>query len=477
MGIHLIQHRYLNSRRLRWVLFGALAVLVALLIGGCAGGGARQTAPLSGSDFADLGKQMVAIEHYTPKELTNCENQFSSGISTSQDKTVKARDSFLLGYVEELRGTRSQEKLDPRNFRDAKDDYTNAVQFGSAYATQASYRLGVLASNGVIGISPEDTLKQSKQDLRLLTTAYTVDVWVRSAAQWESNQPPRMELAGMGGPAALTPVLTANTPENTPVLHSNILADVAIGRLDYLYRTGGGLDSTYWMVIDIIVGFFKHISPAYGLVLSLFFLALVVKLITMPLTTMAYRGMRDMQRIQPLLKELQEKYKDDKAKQAEEQMRIMKEHNVSATGGCLPMLVQLPIFIAVYQAVNVYAFEFSQYGFLWIHKLSRPDLPLLILYALSMIVTQKLTATPSADPQQQVIQRQMTYMMPLMLVIFMETVASAFLLYWFFLNVLSSAHQYYLMQKFKQEETVIEAAPVVAPPAPPSRRKKGKQHE
>ena len=465
----------MRSRWPRWAFFAILAVLAALLIGGCAGG-PHQAAALSGADFADLGKQMAGIEQKSAAQLTDYEQKLKIEIKKADDKSpegkaLKSHDNFLLAYAAEFRETHLQANADLRDYSTAQGDYTNAQQLGSPYATQASYRLGILFANGVIGVSKDESLKQAKQNLRMLTTAYTADVWVRSTPHWKVNQLPDMELAGLGGPATLLPVLSDKTTVSTPVLHKEILADVAIGRLDYLYRYGGGLDSTYWKIIDIIVDFFKRISPAYGLVLALFFLALLVKLLTMPLTTMAYRGMRDMQRIQPLLKELQEKYKDDKAKQAEEQMRIMKEHNVSAAGGCLPMLIQLPIFIVVYQAVNVYAYEFSQSGFLWIHQLSRPDMPLLILYAISMIVTQKLTATPSTDPQQQVMQRQMTYMMPLMLVIFLQTVASAFLLYWFFLNVLSSAHQYYLMQQFKQDDIVVEAP--AAPPAPGPRRKKG----
>jgi YidC/Oxa1 family membrane protein insertase len=218
----------------------------------------------------------------------------------------------------------------------------------------------------------------------------------------------------------------------------------------------------------------KAVAGALGVVLALFLLTVIVKIITAPLTTMAFRGMRDMQRIQPLLKELQEKYKDDREKLALEMQRVYKENNVSMTGGCLPMLIQLPIFWIVYHAVQVYAYGFSATHFLWVKNLAMPDIPLLILYAISMIVTQKLTAAPAADPQQQVMQNQMTYMMPIFLVFVLVNFASAFVLYWFFLNVLSSAHQYYLMRKFKQEEATKAGTQIAAASAPPA-RKKGKK--
>ena len=458
---------------MRWLGLVVLAVVLAVVISGCSGfGGNRGFTPLPAADFTALGQQMADIEHMKAPELRARREVLSKEIAATADKGIKSHDSFLIGYLEEFQGTQLDPK-DPRNFRDAKVDYTNAVQFGAPYAVQASYRLGVLASNGVLEPA-DDALKLAKQYLRPLTTAFQVEVWVRSSAQqWQANGPPSMELAGMGGPATLVGEQAPLAAVKTPVLHGNVLSTVATGRLDLLYRTGGGVDQTYYQVVGIIVDQFKRLSPAYGLVLALFFLALVVKLLTMPLTTMAYRGMRDMQRIQPLLKDLQERYKDDKAKQAEEQMKLMKEHNVSATGGCLPMLIQLPIFIVVYQAVNVYAYEFSQAHFLWIKQLSLPDPALLVLYAVSMVITQKLTATPSADPQQQAIQKQMTYIMPLMLVLVLQTVASAFLLYWFFLNVLSSIHQYYLMRQFTQEDVTVPApAPAIEAPKSTSRRKR-----
>ncbi|HEX2952303.1 MAG TPA: YidC/Oxa1 family membrane protein insertase, partial [Armatimonadota bacterium] len=158
---------------------------------------------------------------------------------------------------------------------------------------------------------------------------------------------------------------------------------------------------------------------------------------------------------------------------AEEQMKLMKEHKVSPLGGCLPMLIQLPIFIVVYRAVQVYAAGFADSHFLWIGNLSRPDMILLVLYAFSMIITQKLTATPATDAQQKMMQQQMTYFMPIFLFFILQSIASAFVLYWFFLNVFSAIHQYYLMEKFKQEDIALGRVTPDSTPAS-AKKKKGK---
>jgi YidC/Oxa1 family membrane protein insertase len=211
------------------------------------------------------------------------------------------------------------------------------------------------------------------------------------------------------------------------------------------------LDYVPYVSVGVLVKLFAFAGVNWAPILALIALALIVKLATFPLTTASFRGMRDMQRVQPLVKALQEKYADDREKLAREQMKLMKEHNVSMTGGCLPMIVQIPIFYLIYHAVQVYSAHFDV-PFLWVSSLAVPDMILLILYLVSMVITQYLTATPSADPQQKAMQAQMTFMMPVVLALVLTNVASAFILYWFVLNVLSSAHQYYLKQKFAREE-------------------------
>jgi len=467
-SVHNHTHTHTHPRPSRWGIFALIAVLLVAVLAGCApGGGAK---PLSPAQFKQLGDEMVAIEQLADLQaLEEQKTLWKAEMRKTEDKTELGHLNFRLAYLAEYRETLTQPNPELRDYTEAQGYYQAAMKTGSMYASQASYRLGV---HGALGLfdTPADSAKRAKQSWQPLTMRHDFKVWVRQAQKAE--EPSRVigldALAGVGGPARL-----AGTEGNGPVVQSYNLAATVLSQLDNIYSQGSGWDPAYYRAVSGFVGFFKTISPTAGVVLALFFLAVVVKIITIPLTTAAFRGMRDMQRIQPMLKELQAKYKDDRQKLAEEQMKLMKEHNVSPAGGCLPMLIQLPIFYAVYHAVQVYAYGFANSGFLWITNLARPDLVLLILYAISMIITQKLTAVPSADPQQQALQTQMTYMMPIFLLFVLYAIPSAFVLYWFFLNVLSSVHQYYLMRRFRLEDAE-KAAQQPATAAPTTSRKKGK---
>ena len=459
----------------RWAIFALLAVLLALVFSGCAGGFGSAPVSMTPQDFENIGKEMVAIEQSKPdfsferfaprqdehgnivkdqsgheifesvtqkdplaEQALKDQIEKVEGQENSSEKTLElARLNYILGYLTEFQKTERNTANSTVVYGDAKDYYTKAGSYNTGYTTIAIYRLAVLGANGLLGPQSE-SLNEAKTDYQRLRYSYDTRIWVRNP-----------EVAGKGGAVMLA---TGNTPAATrPTLIADDAAAVATRQLDAIYRKNGGRDATYYYAIDAFIKFFNRLSPAYGVVIALFVLALLVKLITAPLTAISMRGMRDMQRIQPLLKELQEKYKEDRAKQAEEQMRIMREHNVKPMAGCLPMLIQLPIFLVVYSAVQLYLYQFTRSHFFWIHSLARPDWPLLILYAISLVITQKLTTTPSADPQQQAIQNQMTYLMPVIMFMVLKNIASAFVLYWFFLNVLSSIHQYYLMRQFRRE--------------------------
>lgn len=504
---------------LRWTILGLILLSLVALITGCPGGGGPKVrAKLTDAEFTTLGKEFVAIEQLTPaqlkvitemtpaqvelagqltpqqlarinnlsldevkqiqvgksyaviQQLSPAQLQRIAAFTPSQLKAVKddadlltkdndpLRTEFVLlwqGYVAEF----SAVKLaNDRQYAVAQNDY-QLITTSGAYGMQAKFRLGLLDAAGKLGPvkKPYDI---AKQQLRIIERIFGNDVWVRTPS-----------LAGEGGTATIT---TADTAHPTgPTFAKVEMAVAAAAALDSVYRKSGDIS---YRAVDAYISWFKLLSPTYGSALALIVLALIIKIITIPMTTASFRGMRDMQRVQPLIKELQEKYKDDKAKQAEAQMKLMKEHKVSPLGGCLPMLIQIPIFIVVYQAVQLYSAGFASSRFIWIESLARPDLILLVLYAASMVVTQKLTATPPSDPQQKMMQTQMTYMMPVMMLFVLYSFASAFVLYWFWLNVFSSVHQYYLLKKFDREDAERAGAQAVAVPAPSAllKKKKGK---
>lgn len=479
-----------KNNLLRWSTLGIALALAVILLSGCMGGG-MAFPPLNGADQIErLGKDMAKIEHTSfldyDRLLTALEQvtadiarkkQAGERLSLAEsNKLLTPINDVLEGMKKELgfsdadlsnpnKDTRAHAFVLQGYFYELKQDYAKAaisyegaVEAMSSYSSEAAYRLGVLITNKkvVSGLKGESakTFFSSLQSLRDGKNAMVV---VRDP-----------ELAGIGGGAQFnfTDGKHFDRKFDTPTLYTVNTVIAGAGRLDAIYQSDTGYDHTKYVAIDTLVKFFKQFSLSYGAFMAIIALALIVKIITIPFTTATFRNMRDMQRIQPLLKGLQERYGDDKQKLMEEQMKLYKEHKVNMFGGCLPMLIQFPILIIVWQVVNVYVYQFSTTPpILWGIELHRPDWPLLILYTVSMILTQKLTATTSADPQQRMMQQQMTYLMPIMFLFMLQYMASAFVLYWFFLNVFSSIHQYYLMQKYKQADIKKEAAvTVVAPP-------------
>ncbi len=197
-----------------------------------------------------------------------------------------------------------------------------------------------------------------------------------------------------------------------------------------------------------LVGAFVRIAggnAAFGLIL----LAIVTRLAIYPLTKKQLASMRAMQRIQPLIKELQKKHKDNKQKFQEEFWKLCQENNVNPLGGCLPLLVQMPILIMIYRGISDYVVQFDQASFLWVGNLARADMPLLIAYTISMIAFQKMTqkTNPAAamDPQQASQQRMMTYMMPLMFFFLFQSFPAALILYWLSTNLVYFGEQYWYL--------------------------------
>ena len=208
-------------------------------------------------------------------------------------------------------------------------------------------------------------------------------------------------------------------------------------------------------------------NPNVSPVLAIFAIALSVTLILWPLRYRQFRGFREMQRYQPQLKKIQERYKADPQLAMQKQQEFYKEHGINQFAGCLPIILQLPITIYMYQVVLHYQFHFTQAHFLWINQssgalgatlpppftnmlarhLGENDLPLLVLYAVSMFLSSKLTPTqPTTDPAQMEQQKMMAITMPLMFFVMMLQwqPAGAFVLYWFLSNVFGLIQQWFI---------------------------------
>jgi YidC/Oxa1 family membrane protein insertase len=220
-------------------------------------------------------------------------------------------------------------------------------------------------------------------------------------------------------------------------------------------------------------------NPAFSYWFALALIAVVVKGITMPLTLKMYKSQREMQKLQPVLKEVQKKYKDEPQVMQQKTMEVYKEHGVSPFASCLPMLIQLPFMIWVYNTIRLYEYHFANGKFLWVGSalshahptilgtdLAKFDIPLLVLYAASNYFTMRLT--PAPDPTQAQQQKSMAVMTTgIMFFMFMQYKwSAAFIFYWLILNIISTTQQYFFVYKPNQARAVAGGA--ILPPSGPS---------
>lgn len=230
---------------------------------------------------------------------------------------------------------------------------------------------------------------------------------------------------------------------------------------------------TLWnALVDFLTNsliFFHEMVGSYGLAIILF--TLLVKLITLPLTMKQVRSAKAMQDLQPKLKELQDKYKGDKEKQTQEMMALYREHGVNPASGCLPLLIQMPIWFALYRALFVLADRnLLNEGFLWIPSLAEPRaitifwppsnwtvetiayLILPILTVLTQFIVQKQMSPPttaSKDDPSAAMMTQMNTIMPIMFGFFALQVPSGLTLYWVTSNVFAMFQQVLITGEFK----------------------------
>lgn len=179
---------------------------------------------------------------------------------------------------------------------------------------------------------------------------------------------------------------------------------------------------------------------------SIILITLFIKIIFYPLSAKSYRSMSLMKKVQPKIEAIREQYKDDRTKLTQAMMQVYQQEKIHPLGGCLPILLQIPVFISLYWML-VESIELRQAPFmLWIHDLSQKDpyyvLP--VLMAISMFIQQKLSPPP-ADPTQ----AKVLMLMPLVFGVLFVNFPSGLMLYWVVNNTLSFLQQWYVMRKFK----------------------------
>jgi YidC/Oxa1 family membrane protein insertase len=212
--------------------------------------------------------------------------------------------------------------------------------------------------------------------------------------------------------------------------------------------------------------FLRRFIPNYGVIIII--LSVLTKVLFYRLTHKSTKSMKDMQRLQPKIKELQEKYKDDKERLNKETMKLYKEAGVNPLGGCLPLLLQMPVFFALFNVLrNTIELRGAPFT-LWINDLSSPDvlfdfgfsIPFIgsefhllpILMGGLMVLQTKMGASPTGEAAPAAQTKMMTTMMPIMFTFFFYGMPSGLVLYWIVNNILTIVQQYYVHKEVDKEE-------------------------
>ncbi len=211
--------------------------------------------------------------------------------------------------------------------------------------------------------------------------------------------------------------------------------------------------------VDLLRGILRAIHGVIGSWgWAIIILTIIVRLILMPLTFKQFRSAQAMQQLQPKIKELQRKYKTDKRKLQEETMKLYQEYRVNPFASCLPLLIQMPIFISLYYAIR-FTPEIRTSSFWIIPSLGLRYLPLFVIYIASQVVSTELMMQPETDKQQKYLMR----LMPVLFIFILYRFPAGLMLYWVTTNLWT------IMQQVIIRRTAPKRQLQPAGPKPPGR--------
>lgn len=274
---------------------------------------------------------------------------------------------------------------------------------------------------------------------------YFISAWVppkdSTSTYYSRVTPNGLYTIGMIG----KPMVVA--PGAKAVTEAKLYAGPAIA--DLLEKTAPGLKLTidygwFWFISDIIFWMMQHIYNVVGnWGWSIVLVTIIIKLLFYQLSAKSYRSMSGLKRLQPKIEMLKERFGDDKQKLTQATLELYKQEKVNPMSGCLPILIQIPVFIALYW-VLVESVQMRQAPWIfWIHDLSTQDpyyvLP--VLMGISMFIQQRLNPPPP-DP----LQAKIMMLMPVVFTVLFANFPAGLMLYWFVNNTLSFMQQWYIMK-------------------------------
>ncbi len=349
---------------------------------------------------------------------------WSQGIA-STERTSNAEQAAFKSFA------RVGDDLHARNRRDIgkSADKVNARFTGSVRFATVQNKYFTVA--GILPQGPDQTVEG--------TVVLSADP-VRRQQTWAIEAPLRAPSAGNGVIAA-SRLTTYIGPQETETLRAFGLG------LEKTMEMGWALFRPLAEGVLWILGHMYSVISNYGVVIILF--SVVMKLVFWPLTRTSTESMKKMQALQPKIQEIQQKYKDNREKLSQETMKLYQKEKVNPMAGCLPLLVQMPVFIALYQAL-AHTISLRNAPFvLWMNDLSQPDalfslpfsLPFLgnefnvlpILMSASMWVQTKITPTANLGGQMAL----MNTLMPVIFLFMFYQMPSGLVLYWLVVNIMS----------------------------------------
>lgn len=227
------------------------------------------------------------------------------------------------------------------------------------------------------------------------------------------------------GIALLVIVLSGCSP-NFQTIETEDLAKGSFWQKYFVYPLSFGLE---W--------FADHLWGQFGL--SILVVTIIIRLLILPLTLKQYRSSKAMQDLQPELKKIKEQYKDDAKKQQEETMKLFQKNGVNPLAGCFPILIQMPVLIALYNAI-IWNPDIRSHTFLWF-EMGKPD-PYYLLPILAAATTWIQQQMMSSQMNAQM--KSIMIIFPVMIFVMSMSFASALPLYWFYSNLFTVVQTYFL---------------------------------
>ncbi|MBU2872918.1 membrane protein insertase YidC [Marinobacter salexigens] len=415
----------------------------------------------NGPDSAKNGPAPVYATEATSYELAEGENELTVNLVHTMENGVQitkrfqfSRDSYEID-VRYLINNQSSENW--------QANFTGKIVRDQSPDPTSGPSMGIKAFLGLVTSSPEDPYEkfdfgdlEEKRINETVTNGWMAFLQHYFLAAWvpERDQPAQFQTTRRGPLHVMGFVYPATTV--APGATTEIGARAYIGPkiIDRLEAVAPNLDRTVdfgWLFfislpLFIIMEWFHSLVGNWGV--SIILLTVLVKAVFFKLSATSYRSMGRMRAVAPQLTRLKELYGDDRQRMSQEMMALYKKEKINPLGGCLPILVQMPVFISLYWVL----FESVQLRhapfMLWIQDLSvmDPYFILPILMGASMMLQMSLNPTPP-DPMQAKIMK----LMPVVFTIFFLWFPAGLVLYWLVNNILSISQQWYITRKIEAE--------------------------